>query len=99
MTTVAEAVRHIRENGALALIDFDAVVDGVGLWTHDGGEATFKTASLAKAAELLEAATPGADVATKALKHVGKYVLGEGETQTVFDSFDQAVASGRLSPD
>lgn len=98
LTSAGAAVRHL-EAETFALIDFDAVVDGVALSTHDDGEATFRTASLARAIELLEAVTKAPAVAAAALRHPGKYVLIEGETETVFDTFDQAVDSGRLSSD
>jgi len=98
--TVLEAVQYLEREEELVLFDFKADLhDGATLATHDDGEANFHVSSLASAATLLDAVL-GPDAAAgraAVLNHPGRYVLIEGDGTSVYETFDQVLASGRLN--
>lgn len=102
LTTVQDTVLFLNAEEKLVLFDFKAALDDSStVSTHDDCEADFRLKSRAQAIQLLEfALRPDALAAQRAavFAHPGRFVLiGEGDVD-VFETFDQALASGRLAP-
>ena len=100
LATVLEAIRYLEREKELVLFDFTANLDdGATLSTHDDGEATFHLSSLESAVALLDAVLGPQTAAGRAvvLDHPGRDGLIENDGTSVFDTFDQVLASGRLS--